>query len=405
MKLILQDLFEVTRQHNIVDPSYARSCKYIKDINIPEFNCPKENSLDFEKDLEEVKRCYSNPSLSEEFLKQSNNSVKKVFKNYCKKNNISVNWNHIKNLLKDVDTIVSKLKHKYDRPRPKFVLDDTDFDVSEVYNMKSPSFPSGHTTSAFFIASLIGHYFPDYSMRLSILADMIGQSRIENCVHYPTDVLAGKLLGEYLASACFENVKPEENFTVKNLVKKLKKTANKIFEEKSSKEAVKDYSHLLTDFICNLHQAENINLNYDKTYESIISLFEGYPIEYCTDEIYLQDFLKCFAKIAAYENINTTNKLLSLHNEFRKDSLRGSMPGEIRIQKSVDPIGNTHIAPEKIVNALSNILSKKNLEPYKKYKSCEFISPFSDGNTRIFGLILANDLELDIEKANSALSN
>ena len=60
------------------------------------------------------------------------------------------------------------------------------------------SFPSGHTGQAFFLASLIVHYF-HVDMVLWILlyaiALFVGITRIYVGMHYPRDVLAGAILG------------------------------------------------------------------------------------------------------------------------------------------------------------------------------------------------------------------
>lgn len=63
------------------------------------------------------------------------------------------------------------------------------------------SFPSGHTAGAFVFAILFGHFFPIVSVPLLIWAALVGYSRIYVGVHYPTDVLAGSILGILCAKA------------------------------------------------------------------------------------------------------------------------------------------------------------------------------------------------------------
>lgn len=59
----------------------------------------------------------------------------------------------------------------------------------------TPSFPSGHTASAFAFASTMGEEVPVTWIPLHATAALVGYSRVHTGVHYPSDVAAGALLG------------------------------------------------------------------------------------------------------------------------------------------------------------------------------------------------------------------
>jgi undecaprenyl-diphosphatase len=57
------------------------------------------------------------------------------------------------------------------------------------------SFPSGHAATSFACATVLAHYVPHLRVPLYVLAALIAFSRVYNGMHYPTDVLAGAILG------------------------------------------------------------------------------------------------------------------------------------------------------------------------------------------------------------------
>lgn len=84
------------------------------------------------------------------------------------------------------------LKNLFGRVRPCNLVDDIDMLVS---CPQSFSFPSGHTSSSFASATTIFKWNKKYGVIALVLAFLIAFSRLYNYVHFPTDVLAGALLG------------------------------------------------------------------------------------------------------------------------------------------------------------------------------------------------------------------
>ena len=58
-----------------------------------------------------------------------------------------------------------------------------------------PSFPSAHAAFSWMMAVLLAYWFPRYRILFFVLAGFIGWTRIYLGLHYPSDVIAGALLG------------------------------------------------------------------------------------------------------------------------------------------------------------------------------------------------------------------
>jgi len=84
------------------------------------------------------------------------------------------------------------LKHVVKRIRPSEDIPAWNLLIAKPL---SYSFPSGHTTSSFAAAGVLAKYIKRYAFGFLGLASLIGFSRLYLYVHYPTDVLAGIVLG------------------------------------------------------------------------------------------------------------------------------------------------------------------------------------------------------------------
>jgi len=96
----------------------------------------------------------------------------------------------------------SALKYTINRDRPFLTYPDIINKVDE----DSPSFPSGHTSSAFATATSLSLNFPQWYVVVPsyLWAGTVGYSRMHLGVHYPGDVLGGIITGAGSAFLTFK---------------------------------------------------------------------------------------------------------------------------------------------------------------------------------------------------------
>ncbi len=89
--------------------------------------------------------------------------------------------------------ISTALKYSINRERPFTTYPD----IEKETNGGSPSFPSGHTSMAFATATSLSIAFPKWYVIVPsfLWASAVGYSRMDLGVHYPSDVLAGAIIG------------------------------------------------------------------------------------------------------------------------------------------------------------------------------------------------------------------
>lgn len=89
--------------------------------------------------------------------------------------------------------VTLSLKYTIRRPRPA----EKDPLIIPIDEAGSPSFPSGHTALAFSTATSISIAYPRWYVIVPafVWASTVGYSRMYLGVHYPSDVIAGAVLG------------------------------------------------------------------------------------------------------------------------------------------------------------------------------------------------------------------
>lgn len=93
-----------------------------------------------------------------------------------------------------VALLANGLKHLIGRPRPRFTHSGG-FQFWPSWSSGLDSFPSGHTSASFAVATVLARYLPRTAWLCYGIATWVAMSRIWRGSHFPTDILAGVILG------------------------------------------------------------------------------------------------------------------------------------------------------------------------------------------------------------------
>jgi membrane-associated phospholipid phosphatase len=91
------------------------------------------------------------------------------------------------------------IKHLVGRPRPDAGLPGV-FALGPTFAPDLDSFPSGHATSVFAVATVFAAFYPRLATPLYGLAAVIALGRVYLERHYVSDILAGVLIGVVIAA-------------------------------------------------------------------------------------------------------------------------------------------------------------------------------------------------------------
>ncbi len=88
------------------------------------------------------------------------------------------------------------IKHLAKRKRPSRYIEEKDMLIRKPLTY---SFPSGHTSASVASAMVIVNSYPQSALPVFLLAFLVSFSRLYFKVHYPSDILAGAVLGVLFA--------------------------------------------------------------------------------------------------------------------------------------------------------------------------------------------------------------
>ena len=169
-----------------------------KPILIP----PPPKDEDRISELPKIQHQKKNPKNPPELQGVLDSDMGELFDAVIKINGHKSHKELIEKLKKEVKPVIKHHKDYFDSARPLELASSLglEFQADDLASAQTPSYPSGHTTQAFYIAHKLSEIFLELSSDFYKVAEMVASSRIDRGVHFFSDNEAGKILALKLAS-------------------------------------------------------------------------------------------------------------------------------------------------------------------------------------------------------------
>ena len=181
---------------------------------VPDIPPPEPGSPEEAIDLYRVVEQYHNRLVPEELQDACDEDMVELFERVLLSKGITINTSYYNKVIKSIKPTIKELKKYYGRERPPVTAAShgIEFLSDELDTADSPSYPSGHTIQAHVVAGLLADLHPELAEEITAVADIVSESRIDRGVHFPTDVVYGKVVAEILTSEILNSLderKPE----------------------------------------------------------------------------------------------------------------------------------------------------------------------------------------------------
>ena len=154
-------------------------------------------SIQHNRTKEDVDRCASEVDLTVD-------AFKSVLGPWCTADNLPRVQKLFKNIAKDSKPFSNAAKDHFKRPRPAH--EDAQIQVP-IQNETTFAYPSGHSTRGTMYAMILAEILPAHRDALMERGREIGWDRVVAGLHHPSDIYAGRVLGQALAESLLADPK------------------------------------------------------------------------------------------------------------------------------------------------------------------------------------------------------
>ena len=225
------------------------------DISADQININRPYSNSSEETFSELRSIIASAANSRndsDYIKIADEKPIVIFQSFANENNLKFDSEYFTQLKKELSSLILNLKYRFNRPRPKQLIDKLKIDVGDVdiLNFESantPAYPSGHAIQSHVIANILSRMYPKYERSLENIADRISLSRVQAGVHYLSDIHIGKEIA-YLIDRYIKNPSDVKGLAMENDFRKITRSfLRESYEEQPEKLRVLDFDDTIAD--------------------------------------------------------------------------------------------------------------------------------------------------------------
>jgi hypothetical protein len=172
-------------------------------------NPPANNSTEVKEELQKLQKLVDKRKKDDkikEMVLEIDDDADTPFKRIAKQHNLQFPEKLVDKLWNEVlQPIQMQLKWKYNRPRPYQLGAKLGIQIDNLktFTHQTPSYPSGHAIHGYFTALVMEDMYPQHKDEWRAAGKMVGQARLYQGVHYPSDNDASL----YAANKIWEDIK------------------------------------------------------------------------------------------------------------------------------------------------------------------------------------------------------
>jgi len=191
------------KDQSVLDAAPSLNLIKVDEWSAPVKACPENGSIDTKNELlrmsAEINQMDDDDQ--EDIVEKWDEFIDN-FEKTCTKEGVAFPKAYFQELLNESVEIITKLKWKYNRPRPYQLAPvlgiPLRFNIKE--SAKSPSFPSGHVIQSKLVANVLTVMFPELEEKFQKIADKVAYSRYIGGFHFPSDIVYGAELADWLVN-------------------------------------------------------------------------------------------------------------------------------------------------------------------------------------------------------------